>query len=130
MISPFAHVGKHVLPCLLAIALGALSGCERGADPAMEQKVIRAALDQEQAEALRQSEMYTAQLETAEQQMQRTAQQLERSEQQQQRMEAILLRNERYLERVEKLAARWEKQAERYDRLLERWESEERPTER
>lgn len=128
MISPFARARKRVLLYLSVIALGALWGCERGADPATEQKVIRAVLDQEQAEARRQAEVYAAQLETAEQQMQRSAQQLERSEQQQQRMEAILLRNERHLQRMEALAGRWEKQAERYDRLLERWESEGRPS--
>src|SRR5262245_12380351 len=88
------------------------------------EKMVQLAIDAQQAESIRQSQVYSEQLETAEKQMQRSEQQLERSEQQQQRQEALLLRNERQSDRVEALLSRQEKQADRYDKLLEKWEAE------
>jgi hypothetical protein len=66
-----------------------------------EINVVKAVLDDDEAQYRRQAELYAEQLETS-------ARQLERSEQQMQRMEALL--------------TRWEKQADRYDAILDRWE--------
>lgn len=115
--------------CSIALAIVALlvaGGCEREAEP----QIVRAVLDQNAAEAHRQSEEYARQLETSAEQMQRFERQLERTDQQLQRNEAVLARNESQLERAEVLLKRQEKQADRYDKLLDRWEAEGRPRER
>jgi hypothetical protein len=90
---------RAILAAGAALALLACAGCEK--EPKVN--VVKAVLDQDEAQYRQQAALYDEQLKT-------TARQIERTEQQMQRSEALL--------------ARWEKQADRYDAILARWEKQ------
>ena len=77
----------------------ACAGCEK--EPKVN--VVKAVLDDDEAQYRKQAALYEEQLQT-------TQRQIERTEQQMQRSEALM--------------ARWEKQADRYDAILARWEKQ------
>ena len=88
---------RAVMAAGLVFALLACAGCEK--EPKVN--VVKAVLDDDEAQYRQQAALYDEQLKT-------TQRQIERTEQQMQRSEALM--------------ARWEKQADRYDAILARWE--------
>jgi hypothetical protein len=90
---------RLMLAACSALALLACAGCEK--EPKVN--VVKAVLDDDEAQYRQQAALYDEQLKT-------TQRQIERTEQQMQRSEALM--------------ARWEKQADRYDAILARWEKQ------
>jgi hypothetical protein len=90
---------RALLAAGAVLALLACAGCEK--EPKVN--VVKAVLDDDEAQYRQQAALYDEQLKT-------TQRQIERTEQQMQRSEALM--------------ARWEKQADRYDAILARWEKQ------